>query len=291
MALKEFYTIGEVAKIYQVSIRTLRYYEEKDILLPHHVDETNGYRFYSNKQFFVLDMIGCFRKMGLTVDEIREQFEAKDAAGGLMAMLDRQKAIYEEKIHEAQRMKSYVGRIYNDISWLEGLPKKQIVLHERESYKVISFFADIDGEDEREAYFREVLTYIEANYGETYPLLSCIVPITKAEVGNYIYTHIEYHEREGTKVGKQRSQSEEIPFLCKSKKIRIEESTVEAGKYLSICYNTTWNEMANNYQALLNYVELEKIDTLGFFRDVWVMPRINDVGEISILGNLELPMK
>lgn len=42
--MSERYTIGEAAKKLQVSTRTLRFYEEKDLVRPAYTEE-NGYRF------------------------------------------------------------------------------------------------------------------------------------------------------------------------------------------------------------------------------------------------------
>ena len=42
--------IGEFSQLGQVSIRTLRHYDEIDLLHPQVVDEESGYRYYSVKQ-------------------------------------------------------------------------------------------------------------------------------------------------------------------------------------------------------------------------------------------------
>ncbi|WP_156036777.1 MerR family DNA-binding transcriptional regulator [Ruminococcus sp. HUN007] len=44
------YQIKEFAKLTDVSVRTLHYYDETGLLKPAFVDEQNGYRFYDEKQ-------------------------------------------------------------------------------------------------------------------------------------------------------------------------------------------------------------------------------------------------
>ena len=39
--------IGEFSKMMQVTVKTLRYYEQKGLLLPYEVDKWTGYRYYS----------------------------------------------------------------------------------------------------------------------------------------------------------------------------------------------------------------------------------------------------
>ena len=54
--MSERYTIGEAAKKLQVSTRTLRFYEEKDLVRPAYTEE-NGYRFYSEEQIRQIELI------------------------------------------------------------------------------------------------------------------------------------------------------------------------------------------------------------------------------------------
>ena len=50
--MKEYLTIGEVARIKKVSIKSLRYYEHIGILIPEKINPENGYRYYSREQLF-----------------------------------------------------------------------------------------------------------------------------------------------------------------------------------------------------------------------------------------------
>lgn len=52
--LEKFYKIGEFASLIGVSTGTLRDYEKRGILLPHH-KTSYGYRYYSHSQY--LDIV------------------------------------------------------------------------------------------------------------------------------------------------------------------------------------------------------------------------------------------
>ena len=52
-----YMTIGEVAKVKQISIKALRYYEKIGILKPAYCDPDTGYRYYKNEQMLAIDMI------------------------------------------------------------------------------------------------------------------------------------------------------------------------------------------------------------------------------------------
>ena len=54
---KKLFRIGEVAKMFHISMGTLRHYEQEGILTPEYTDERTGYRYYSTRQFEVLNTI------------------------------------------------------------------------------------------------------------------------------------------------------------------------------------------------------------------------------------------
>lgn len=41
--MKEFFTIGEISKLFNINKKTLRYYDEIDLFKPSYVDEHNKY--------------------------------------------------------------------------------------------------------------------------------------------------------------------------------------------------------------------------------------------------------
>ena len=60
------FRIGEFSKLMQVSIRMLRYYDEKEILKPAEIDSWTGYRMYSVDQIPILNKIIALLKRRAT---------------------------------------------------------------------------------------------------------------------------------------------------------------------------------------------------------------------------------
>ena len=67
--------IGEFSKLMQVTVKTLRYYEQKGLLVPDEVDEWTGYRYYSMPQMQRLNTIRGLQRLGFTLEEIKELLE------------------------------------------------------------------------------------------------------------------------------------------------------------------------------------------------------------------------
>ena len=63
--------IGEFSRLMQVTVKTLRHYEQKELVVPEEVDEWTGYRYYSIAQMQKLNSIRQLQKLGFTLEEIK----------------------------------------------------------------------------------------------------------------------------------------------------------------------------------------------------------------------------
>jgi len=64
--------IGEFSKINRVTVKTLRLYDELDLLKPISVDEFTGYRFYETSQLPQIQKIISLKQIGFSLMEIAE---------------------------------------------------------------------------------------------------------------------------------------------------------------------------------------------------------------------------
>ncbi|HAX39774.1 MAG TPA: MerR family transcriptional regulator, partial [Clostridiales bacterium] len=67
---KPYFSIGEVAKMKDVTIKALRHYHEMGLLIPAYIDEATGYRYYSIEQFLYIDMIRFAINAGTSLKEL-----------------------------------------------------------------------------------------------------------------------------------------------------------------------------------------------------------------------------
>ena len=75
MSNKTKLKIGEFSKMMQVTVKTLRHYEQRGLLLPDEVDKWTGYRYYSISQMQQLNTIRGLQRQGFTLEEIKELLE------------------------------------------------------------------------------------------------------------------------------------------------------------------------------------------------------------------------
>lgn len=63
--------IGDFANIFNVSIKTIRFYEEKGLLKPSYVDIYSGYRYFDEKNIEEMSRIIALKDLGLELSEIK----------------------------------------------------------------------------------------------------------------------------------------------------------------------------------------------------------------------------
>ena len=96
------FSIGEFSKITGFSVKTLRFYHEKGILLPSCVDDETGYRYYDQNCVDRARVVAHLRKMEFPVSRIKEILDQCDDEADLLGYLQRQKHVLEERIQQYQ---------------------------------------------------------------------------------------------------------------------------------------------------------------------------------------------
>lgn len=72
MKEEDRYSIGEVAEICNIPIKTLRYYDEIKLVVPNFRDNVSKYRYYSKDQMVTLCIVRKLRIMGFGLKEIND---------------------------------------------------------------------------------------------------------------------------------------------------------------------------------------------------------------------------
>lgn len=72
------FSIGQLARLFDVPVATLRYYDEIGLLKPARVDPQSHYRYYASPQFERLSTIKYFRALGVPLPTIADFFAARN---------------------------------------------------------------------------------------------------------------------------------------------------------------------------------------------------------------------
>ena len=99
------YTVGEMAKRLGVPASTLRYYD-KEGLLPQVERSPGGIRVFQESDYEWLRMIGCMKKAGMSIRDIRHYIQLSaqgdDTIGDRLEMFRNQREVLRRRIEEMQ---------------------------------------------------------------------------------------------------------------------------------------------------------------------------------------------
>ena len=95
------YTVGEMAKLLGVTASTLRYYD-KEGLLPFVERSSGGIRMFQESDIEWLQVIGCMKKAGMSIKDIRRYIEmalqGDDTITLRLAMFQRQRQVLQQQL-------------------------------------------------------------------------------------------------------------------------------------------------------------------------------------------------
>ena len=95
--IKSYYKIGEISKIYGIGKDSLMYYEKLGILSP--VREANGYRLYSLRDIWKLNLIKELRSLDFSMKRIKEYLDERTVEK-TEEILNEEIKIIDDKIEE-----------------------------------------------------------------------------------------------------------------------------------------------------------------------------------------------
>ncbi len=147
--------IGDFARLANVSVRTLRFYDQTRLLFAAHVDASSGYRQYAASQLARLHQIRAFQDMGFSLAEIRELLRRDLTSTDLQALLKQRKSELKRHIRdEFARLERIEQRLQN-LTRGQSAPSP-VFLRETQEAWVVSLRERIQSYEQAEEMFQEL---------------------------------------------------------------------------------------------------------------------------------------
>src|SRR5690606_3519634 len=108
------YTVGEVARLARITVRTLHHYDEIGLLVPSQRSES-GYRLYTAEDLTRLHQILLFRALGFSLESIRGLLDDPRA--------DRRRALQEQRqalLDRIEQTRSLIAAVDDALRALDG---------------------------------------------------------------------------------------------------------------------------------------------------------------------------
>lgn len=200
--------IGEFSKIAQVSIKTLRYYDQMGLLKPAHIDRYTGYRYYTLAQLPRLNRILALKDLDFSLDQIQELLKVQLSSEMLQNMLRNKAGELRRRILDERSRLLRVESRLAQIDDVYGLDPPPVVLKTAPNVLVATvrtIFPSLEGMSQwQRTTLHEIHRYLHhQSLAFTGPDL-------------LIYHHDEFREEDldvevGTIIRESRSNTEQAP--------------------------------------------------------------------------------
>ena len=141
------YNISQLSKLSGVSARTLRYYDEINLLHPLRTNEA-GYRFYGDKEVNLLQQILFYRERGLSLEKIR--FILYDENFDMLKALN-------EHLTELENRRERLSKLIDTVKDTIASVKGEFIMRDSEKFEafkkdIVDQYEKLYGEEAREKY-------------------------------------------------------------------------------------------------------------------------------------------
>ena len=110
---REVFSIRELTKEFDVSARTLRFYEEKGLLAPRRNGEK---RLYSRRDRARLRYVLMGRRVGFSLEEVREMLDLYDLGDGQRTQLQVALAKFQERTARLEEQRAEIDRAIAELA-------------------------------------------------------------------------------------------------------------------------------------------------------------------------------
>ncbi len=105
------FSIGEFSKITGLTVKTIRFYHEKKILIPAHIEPGSGYRFFDDRNIETARVISKLRGLEFSVEEIKSILAQYDQDEDLLQLLQKRKQETEQRLRKQEKIIEKIEKV------------------------------------------------------------------------------------------------------------------------------------------------------------------------------------
>lgn len=254
--------IGDFARLSQVSIVTLRHYDEFGLLEPVAVDPATGYRYYSVGQLPRLNRILSLKDLGFSLEQIRDVLHDGVTFEQLHGMLRLKRAEVQKRLLDEHERLARIEARLKQIEQENTMPEYEVVLKNVEPMLVSSKRITIPTNDQVPEYlnpaFMEVFSFVsEQGVKQSGPHLALW------------HTSADTHADEDAEALVPIDRS-----LSGSEKVKVYE--LPGVQVASVVHHGDFSDFTQTHVALLQWIEGNGYRIAGPFREIYLKHDPND---------------
>ncbi len=247
------FKIGDFSILSQVSVKTLRYYDEIGLLKPVKVDQFTSYRYYSADQLPRLNYIIALKDMGLSLEEIATLVNNSLTPHQMRDIFILKRGELQRRVSEEQLQLERVEKLLKQLEKEGAMPDYQVTIKKIEPMLIASI--------------RDILPSYGAVgplYGEIFKYLGKKWVFKPAGPPMFICHDKEYKESDvdveiAVPIGKEIKGSERVK-VYELPGVEQAACTVYKGAYEGI---------SQGYNALMAWIESNGYQIIGPGREIY----------------------
>ena len=269
--MDRYFSIGEMAKLYNVSVETLRHYDRLNLLKPDYIKAKTGYRYYSIKSFLKMDLIKRCKAIGLSLDEIKEIIDEYTSLESVLRIIKNQKEMIDNKIVELNEIKNSIISLENSIeeALRLGINKPFIKYNQKRVLKVYNYTGRYTGEFQIK--LRKSLLELETKYSRQIPKI-----IFKTSYKDIILNNKITYKKTMIQVEDDESKNSD------------EMIVLQPGTYATVYFDDYFYDNKKYYDILIKYINENNLKVIGDFYEIYDITRVGNDGEEKSLAKIEI---
>lgn len=245
--------IGDFSRLSQVSVKTLRFYDEKGLLHPILVDPLTGYRYYDFHQLPRLFRILALKDLGFSLEEIGEFLRQDVTTGQLRGMLKLRQAEAARTVREDTERLQHVEARLRQIEEEDAVSKYDVVIKPVEALRVASVRGIVPTPPEQGPLWGELGAYLAGRHVRTHGACLALYHDTEYKERDWDIEACQPIDDDATEVGRVKIRT--LPA------VETMACTIHHGPFQTI---------GQAYEAIMKWIEVNGYRICGAGREVYV---------------------
>ena len=268
--MEKYYKIGEIAKLYGISIDALRYYEDLGLIAPKR--GSNGYRYYSINHIQKLNTIRDLRAIGFSMEEIGHHLKGFTVSDTI-SLLDSQVERINDKINNLEILKGRLEiRKQNIINNKVLLNQKGIIIKSLSERKILVFNDDIRAYQDVDYSLKKLQhKHAEAKYVLSNCSLGAIASLDEVLDKGY-------------------GSFMSVFYILPDDSAEF-DAILPKGKYLSLLHKGSYDKMKEAMKLMLDYINSNGLVPIGNPLEIYIVDEYDSGDEKEFVTEIQIPIE
>jgi DNA-binding transcriptional MerR regulator/DNA gyrase inhibitor GyrI len=244
------FSIGEFSKISGLTVKTLRFYHERGVLIPASVDAESGYRYYDERNLDTARAIASLRDYGFSLDQIADILRDHGDEADILHFLQRRKQELSERMTRDRNLVAHLDDIIQRENAARDVARQTAFeIQEKELQPMIVAGVRMQGK-------YESCGQGFAQLGRSLGRHICGPPLC-------LYYDDEHREDDASFE----------PCVPVRKALRVDGISIrelDGGRCLSLTHRGPYNELGRSYQRLISFAKSRGYELTRPCREVYL---------------------